>query len=159
MMQRSDSQMEMESEPLAPMSQVNGDAFNQQKQQSSGSKPAGYSVEFKERAASKWNPLATISAKERSMLVKDLRAGGDYLFRVYAHWPGGVRGSASDDFRYQIPDNRRKPTSAQALSAGVVAGILFFIAAIVLAVCFVNMCNKRRKKRAEKGEFSYLGIY
>lgn len=112
---------------------------------------ASYSVEFREKGSS-WQTLAGKS-RERSLLLKDLKPGSEYLFRVFAHAPSGVRGSPTPEFRYLIPDNRRKPGSTQALSAGVVSGVLFFIACIVIAVCAVNMCNKRRKKRAEKGEF------
>lgn len=112
--------------------------------------PAAYSVEAREKGTA-WQPLAT--TRERSLLVKDLRPGGEYVFRVYAHSAAGsARGAPSQEYKYVIPDNRRKPGGTQALSAGVVSGILFFIACIVIAVCAVNMCNKRRKKRAEKGE-------
>lgn len=112
--------------------------------------PAAYSIEFKEKGKS-WEQLAT--TKERSHLIKDrLKPGGEYLFRVYAHSAHGAKGSPSAEFSYLIPDNRRKPGSTQALSAGVVSGILFFVACIAMAVCAVNMCNKRRKRRAEKGK-------
>lgn len=116
--------------------------------QPSSPAPAAYSVEFREKDLS-WQTLAT--SREHSLLLKDLRPGAEYLFRVFAHSHSGARGAPSAEFKYQIPDNRRKPGSTQALSAGVVSGVLFFIACIVIAVCAVNMCNKRRKKRAEKG--------
>lgn len=119
--------------------------------------PAAYSIEFKEKSSDKgssaggWEQLAT--TKERSHLIKErLKPGGEYLFRVYAHSAHGLKGSPSADFSYLIPDNRRKPGSTQALSAGVVSGILFFVACIAIAVCAVNICNKRRKRRAEKGK-------
>lgn len=125
-----------------PASGVQVDAEQQQ--------PAAYSVEFREKGSA-WQSLAT--SRERSLLLKDLKPGSEYMFRVYAHSQSGYRGAPSAEFKYQIPDNRRKPGSTQALSAGVVSGFLFFIACIVIAVCAVNMCNKRRKKRAEKGKF------
>lgn len=111
--------------------------------------PAAYSVEFRERS-SNWQPLA--SSRERSLLLKDLKPGAEYQFRVFAHSAAGGRGSASPELKYLVADTRRKPGGTQALSAGVVSGFLFFVACIVIAVCAVNMCNKRRKKRAEKGE-------
>lgn len=114
------------------------------------SEPSAYSVEFREKGTA-WQSLAT--SRERSMLLKDLKPGSEYMFRIFAHSQSGSRGPPSGEFRYLIPDNRRKPGSTQALSAGVVSGILFFIACIVIAVCAVNMCNKRRKKRAEKGKY------
>lgn len=125
-----------------------------------------YSVELKEKAAEKsssnWQALGT--SRERSILLKDLKPGTEYSFRIFAHaqpqqqqqaWNMNAAAAANRvnaaQFKYLIPDNRRKPGSTQALSAGVVSGVLFFIACIVIAVCAVNMCNKRRKKRAEKG--------
>ena len=114
--------------------------------------PAAYSIEFREKGKS-WEQLAT--TKERSHLIKErLKPGGEYMFRVFAHSAHGARGSPSQEFNYLIPDNRRKPGSTQALSAGVVSGFLFFVACIAIAVCFVNICNKRRKRRAEKGKLS-----
>lgn len=110
---------------------------------------ATYSIEVREKGTA-WHHLAT--SKENSLLLKDLKPGSEYMFRIIAHSTAGVKGVPSPEFRYTIPDNRRKPGSTQALSAGVVSGVLFFIASIVIAVCAVNMCNKRRKKRAEKGK-------
>lgn len=109
-----------------------------------------YSIELKEKTSSNWITFAT--SREQSYLLKDLRPGAEYQFRVFAHSPAGLKGAPSPEFRYQIPDNRRKPGLSQAFSATVTSGLLFFIACIVIAVCGVNMCNKRRKKRAEKGE-------
>lgn len=117
------------------------------------SQPSVYSIEVKEKGST-WQSLAT--SKERSFLLKDLKPGSEYRFRVFAHTFSGLKGSPSPELKYLIPDNRRKPGSTQALSAGVVSGILFFIACIVIAVCAVNMCNKRRKKRAEKGKLSFV---
>lgn len=114
---------------------------------------AAYSIEVREKGTT-WHQLAT--SKENSLLLKDLKPGSEYMFRIIAHSPAGARGTPSPTFRYTIPDNRRKPGSTQALSAGVVSGVLFFIASIVIAVCAVNMCNKRRKKRAEKGKLRWV---
>lgn len=114
------------------------------------SDPSAYSVEYREKGTA-WQSLAT--SRERSLLLKDLKPGSEYMFRIFAHSPSGLRGPPSLEFKYLIPDNRRKPGSTQALSAGVVSGVLFFIACIVIAVCAVNMCNKRKKKRAEKGKY------
>lgn len=118
--------------------------------------PSAYSVELREKGST-WQSLAT--SRERSLLLKDLKPGTEYMFRIFAHSASGLRSPPSPEFRYLIPDNRRKPGSTQALSAGVVSGVLFFIACIVIAVCAVNMCNKRRKKRAEKGEYCYMGSH
>lgn len=115
----------------------------------SQSPSVSYSVEYRKKGEG-WQNLAT--SRERSLLMKDLKPGSEYMFRVFAHSAGGSPGTPSPELKYLIPDNRRKPGSTQALSAGVVSGILFLLAWIVIAVCAVNMCNKRRKKRAEKGK-------
>lgn len=134
---------------------VNG-AASRQSTTDLANQPSAYLVEFREKAMTSWSVLAT--SKERSLLLKDLKPGGEYSFRIYALTSSPpsssqqLRSVPSLEFKYLIPDNRRKPGSTQALSAGVVSGILFFIACIVIAVCAVNMCNKRRKKRAEKGK-------
>lgn len=47
---------------------------------------------------------------------------------------------------------------SKAITAGVVGGILFFIAAIVLSVCAVKICNKRKRRKAEKGNLSLFFI-
>lgn len=121
--------------------------------------PANYLIEFREKGMANWSLLA--SSRERSLLLKDLKPAGEYSFRIYALSANNpqIRGSPSPEFKYQIPDNRRKPGSTQALSAGVVSGVLFFIACIVIAVCAVSMCNKRRKKRAEKGRYTCFMIH
>lgn len=109
-----------------------------------------YLIEWKPTNESRWQPLT--STNEKLMLIKDLKPGNEYSFRIFAQRPGSIRSAPSEEFKFTVPDNRRKPGSTQALSAGVVSGILFFIACIVIAVCAVNICNKRRKKRAEKGK-------
>lgn len=152
-------------DPMAPLAQTGSQASVSPYGSNSGVRPkssaAGswgfiYWIEYMENRnpaplPPTWQPLASTS--ERSMLVKDLRAGGEYLFRIFAQRSGSsIRSAPSSQFRFLVPDNRRKPGSTQALSAGVVSGILFFIACIVIAVCAVNICNKRRKKRAQKGK-------
>lgn len=39
----------------------------------------------------------------------------------------------------------------KAITAGVVGGILFFIVAIILSICAVKICNKRKRRKQEKG--------
>lgn len=149
------SQLERVQAPATPtllpaLSQVTGEP-----EEPAGQRPAAYTIELREKGAA-WQTLAT--SRDSSLLIKDLKPGSEYMFRVFALSASGARGTPTPDFRYLIPDNRRKPGSTQALSAGVVSGILFFIACIVIAVCAVNMCNKRRKKRAEKGKRTAISI-
>lgn len=44
----------------------------------------------------------------------------------------------------------------KAITAGVVGGILFFIVAIILSVCAVKICNKRKRRKQEKGEWGEI---
>jgi hypothetical protein len=39
----------------------------------------------------------------------------------------------------------------RAITAGVVGSVLFFVAAIILSVCTVKICNKRKRRKMEKG--------
>lgn len=135
--------------PTFPYSSSSSSPSSSSSSGSTNSQASVYFLEFREKGSA-WQSLA--SSRERSILLKDLKPGSEYRFRVFAQTFSGLKGSPSPELKYLIPDNRRKPGSTQALSAGVVSGILFFIACIVIAVCAVNMCNKRRKKRAEKGK-------
>lgn len=134
---------------LPALSQVQVETINNKKQEQQQKQlPSAYSVEFREKFAA-WQLMGT--TKENSLLLKDLRPGTEYSFKVYAHAPGGYRSSPTPEFKYVIPNDRKKPGGTQAMFNGVLSGILLFIACIVLAVCGVNKCNKRRKKKDEKG--------
>ena len=115
-----------------------------------------YTLEVREKNSTDWQTYAV--TRDQSLLLKELRVGGDYQFRVIARTASGLRGVPSAEYRYYIPDNKRKPGITQAFSATVTSGLLFFIACIVIAVCGVNMCNKRRKKRAEKGLYHSVDV-
>ena len=69
-----------------------------------------------------------------------------YLFRVLSH--SATSYSVSDTFRYDLPDNVKR----RAVTAGLIGGILFFIVAIVLSVCTVKICNKRRRRKHDRGK-------
>ena len=47
----------------------------------------------------------------------------------------------------------------QEITAAVVGGILFFIVAIILSVCTVKICNKRKRKKQEKGKIMAVYVY
>lgn len=55
---------------------------------------------------------------------------------------------SSDEVKFPVPARVKH----KAITAGVVGGILFFIVAIILSVCAVKICNKRKRRKQEKGE-------
>ena len=70
-----------------------------------------------------------------------------YWFRVFSH--SATAYSISEKFKYDLPENVKR----RAVTAGLIGGILFFIVAIILSVCTVKICNKRRRRKqgASKG--------
>lgn len=43
--------------------------------------------------------------------------------------------------------------NARAVTFAVIGSVVFFLTTIVLAVCAVRICNKRKRKKIEKCEF------
>ena len=41
----------------------------------------------------------------------------------------------------------------RAITAGLIGGVLFFIVAIIVSVCTVKICNRRKRRKQEQGEF------
>lgn len=56
---------------------------------------------------------------------------------------------SSDEVKFPVPARVKH----KAITAGVVGGILFFIVAIILSICAVKICNKRKRRKQEKGEY------
>ena len=75
-----------------------------------------------------------------------------YEFRVVSH--SATSYSFSEPFDYTVPDNVKQ----RAVTAGLIGGILFFIVAIVLSVCTVKICNKRRRRKHDRGKIMRWGI-
>ena len=50
-------------------------------------------------------------------------------------------------FRYQMPANVKR----RAITAGLIGGVLFFIVAIIVSVCTVKICNRRKRRKQEQG--------
>jgi hypothetical protein len=82
--------------------------------------------------------------------VKNLVGGRTYYFRVLANSLKSYE--SSDEVKYAVPARVKH----KAITAGVVGGILFFIVAIILSVCAVKICNKRKRRKQEKGKYRYL---
>ena len=72
-----------------------------------------------------------------------------YLFRVFSH--SHTSYSISEEYKYEIPDDVKR----RAVTAGLIGGILFFIVAIILSVCTVKICNKKRRRKQERGKFAF----
>jgi len=106
-----------------------------------------YNIEYKEgkNGESKfWGPIK----KETSYLAK-LKPGESYRIRVFSHSSLGV-GSPSPEIYFEVPALGSKNSRDKAIFAGCVGGALFFVAAIVLSVCLVKLCNRRKRRKAEQ---------
>ncbi len=77
--------------------------------------------------------------------------GRTYYFRVLAHGNNSAYES-SDELKYFVPARVKQ----KAVTAGVVGGILFFIVAIILSICAVKICNKRKRRKQEKSKYSTI---
>ena len=80
------------------------------------------------------------------ILVKNMGAAKAYLFRVLSH--SHTSYSVSEELKYALPDDLKQ----RAVVAGLIGGLLFFIVAIVLSVCTVKICNKRRRRKHDRGK-------
>lgn len=77
--------------------------------------------------------------------VKNLVGGRTYYFQVFAN--SATNYGASEQVKFPVPARVKH----KAITAGVVGGILFFIVAIILSICAVKICNKRKRRKQEKG--------
>ena len=78
--------------------------------------------------------------------VKNMGTAKSYDFRVLSHSATAV--SVSEAKKYNLPDDLKD----RAVVAGLIGGLLFFIVAIVLSVCTVKICNKRRRRKHDRGK-------
>ncbi|GIY78377.1 hypothetical protein CDAR_85942, partial [Caerostris darwini] len=92
-----------------------------------------------------WGPIKNVTHYEAKLLQ-----GGKYVFRILAYSNEGVASPSSNEVKLEIHGDLQDRNRSKAITAGVVGGILFFIAAIVLSVCAVKICNKRKRRKAEK---------
>lgn len=83
--------------------------------------------------------------------MKNLVGGRTYYFVVFANSTDSA--GVSDQIKYSVPARVKH----KAITAGVVGGILFFIVAIILSICAVKICNKRKRRKQEKGTERCLG--
>ncbi|XP_076274404.1 protein turtle-like isoform X1 [Rhynchophorus ferrugineus] len=101
---------------------------------------------IKYRTDGPWKTLnkAQIRPEDTHYLVKNLVGGRTYYFRIFAHSAQSYEGS--EQVKFSVPARVKH----KAITAGVVGGILFFIVAIILSVCAVKICNKRKRRKQEK---------
>lgn len=80
-------------------------------------------------------------------LVRHLKENKKYIFRVVAFTLTGSSASSEEVIHTLLPRDKQR-----AIVAGLVGGILFFIVAIILSVCAVKICNRRKRRKQEKGQ-------
>jgi hypothetical protein len=110
-----------------------------------------YSVEKRKgsqgEASANWKTIiGFVDKDEKSYMMKSMGTAKHYLFRVMSHGTDGTTVSTSDELKYDLPDNVKQ----KAVTAGLIGGVLFFIVAIVLSVCTVKICNKRRRRKHDR---------
>lgn len=105
-----------------------------------------YTIKY--RTDGPWKDLSRnrIRPEDTSYLVKNLVGGRTYHFKILAN---SIRSyESSEEVKFAVPARVKH----KAITAGVVGGILFFIVAIILSVCAVKICNKRKRRKQEKGK-------
>ncbi|XP_076673324.1 protein turtle isoform X7 [Andrena cerasifolii] len=103
-----------------------------------------YTIKYKTDGPWKTLNKGQIRPDETSYLVKNLVGGRTYYFQVFAN--SATNYGASEQVKFPVPARVKH----KAITAGVVGGILFFIVAIILSICAVKICNKRKRRKQEK---------
>ncbi|XP_043209726.1 protein turtle-like [Amphibalanus amphitrite] len=101
-----------------------------------------YSLRYKPEEG-KWKRLGPDKITDTEFLVRNLDPG-IYSFRVYAHSDSSF--SVSPVLEYEISDRIQQ----KAITAALVGGLLLLIVSIILSVCTVKICNKRKRRKQEK---------
>jgi len=106
-----------------------------------------YTIEKKEDSqTADWELLTDhkIEPEEASHRIKNMGTAKGYLFRVFAH--SATSFTVSEELKYLMPPDVKK----RAITAGLIGGVLFFIVAIIVSVCTVKICNKRKQRKQEQ---------
>ncbi|CAH1159818.1 unnamed protein product [Phaedon cochleariae] len=103
-----------------------------------------YVIKYKTDGPWKTLNKAQIRPEDTQYLVKNLVGGRTYYFRILAYSAKSYE--TSEEVKFSVPARVKH----KAITAGVVGGILFFIVAIILSVCAVKICNKRKRRKQEK---------
>ncbi|XP_015173478.1 PREDICTED: protein turtle-like isoform X4 [Polistes dominula] len=103
-----------------------------------------YTIKYKTDGPWKNLNKGQIRPEDTQFLVKNLVGGRTYYFQVFAN--SATNYGASEQVKFPVPARVKH----KAITAGVVGGILFFIVAIILSICAVKICNKRKRRKQEK---------
>ncbi|XP_063848407.1 protein turtle-like isoform X2 [Scylla paramamosain] len=103
---------------------------------------AYYDIEY--QIDGTWKKLNDEHITGTNFKVKKLQSGKKYHFRVFSKTMKSYAGS--DEVLFDAPIQNKE----KAVTAALVGGILFFIVAIILSVCTVKICNKRKRRKQEK---------
>ncbi|KAI4474393.1 hypothetical protein M0802_015626, partial [Mischocyttarus mexicanus] len=103
-----------------------------------------YTIKYKTDGPWKNLNKGQIRPEDTQFLVKNLVGGRTYYFQVFAN--SATNYGVSEQVKFPVPARVKH----KAITAGVVGGILFFIVAIILSICAVKICNKRKRRKQEK---------
>ena len=78
--------------------------------------------------------------------VKQLQGGRKFYFKVVAHSRSAH--AESETVLYEVPEHVQQ----KAITAALVGGLLLLIVSIILSICTVKICNKRKRRKQEKGQ-------
>lgn len=107
-----------------------------------------YTIRY--RLDSEWRTLnrGQIRPSDTSYFVNYMVGARTYYLRVLAHTADTYE--TSEEVKFPVPARVKH----KAIISGVVGGILFFLVAIILSVCAVQICNRRKRRKLEKGELN-----
>ncbi|XP_024943849.1 protein turtle [Cephus cinctus] len=103
-----------------------------------------YTIQYKTDGDWKTVNKGQIRPEETRFLMKNVVGGKTYYFQVFAN--SSTNYGASEVVKFLVPAHVKH----KAITAGIVGGILFFIVAIILSICAVKICNKRKRRKQEK---------
>ena len=85
------------------------------------------------------------------LLVEKLESNSHYIFRVWAYSILGV-GEVSPMIEINIEDYDHNDSQLhfRAMIASIIGGFIFFSMSIVLILCLVKVCNKKKRRKIEK---------
>ena len=85
------------------------------------------------------------------IIVEKLESNSHYIFRVWAYSILGV-GEVSPMIEVNIEDYDHNDSQLhfRAMIASIIGGFIFFSMSIVLILCMVKVCNKKKRRKIEK---------